>query len=275
MRKIVVAKSAGFCFGVKKAVNTAIQNAGQNCYILGDIIHNKTVIDDLHKRGIKTISSIDELPKSAENVKVIIRSHGASPETYRILREAGVEVIDATCPFVAKIHDIVRKHYEDGYHIVIIGEKTHPEVVATNGWCDNTATVIEDEFDLDAVSGYDKLCFVCQTTFDGEKFKKLSEKIHKKYLKTVEIFDTICYTTYERQEEAKKLASECSSILIVGDKSSSNTTKLYELCKSVNYRTYFVHTADDLENINFPDGGTIGIVAGASTPTESSMEVNS
>ena len=273
MRKIVVANSAGFCFGVKKAVDTAIENAGDNCYILGDIIHNKTVVDDLHRRGAKTISSVAELPNSAENCKVIIRSHGASPETYRALEEGKAKVIDATCPFVAKIHDIVRKHYLDGYHIVIIGGKHHPEVIATNGWCENTATVIEDEHDLDAIGDYDKLCFVCQTTFDGQKFKKLSEKIHKNHSKTVEIFDTICYTTYERQEEAKKLASECGTILIIGDKSSSNTTKLYELCKSVNTRTYFVHSTDDLKNINFPDGDTIGIVAGASTPTESIMEV--
>lgn len=276
MLKTVVANNAGFCFGVKRAVDAAKAqaDAGGKCYMLGDITHNKAVISSLESRGLITVNSAEELPQCiGERCKVIVRSHGADPETYDILRRKGYEVIDATCPYVAKIHNIVRKHYNDGYHIVIIGEAKHPEVVATAGWCDNNATVIDDNSDLSELSGYDKLCVVCQTTYDGQKFKKLFEKIHKIGLKTVEIFDTICYTTYERQREAICIAENSDVILVVGDKASSNTNKLFDLCSAVNPNTHFVQSADELKNINFPRSGVVGIVAGASTPTESIMEV--
>ena len=276
MLNVIVAKNAGFCFGVKKAVEKAKSCAGnQNCYMLGNIIHNDRVVSDLVKRGIKIVNCIDDIPppKNGEKISVIIRSHGASKATYNEITKRGYEIIDATCPFVTKIHDIVSKHYADGYHIVIIGSKDHPEVVATAGWCDNTASVIDDESDISGLTDYDKLCFVCQTTFDGKKFKKVCEKIHKLRLKTVEIFDTICYTTYERQDEAVKLSGKSDVILVVGDKSSSNTNKLFDLCSAVNKNTHFIESPDELKNINFPRSGTIGIVAGASTPTESIMEV--
>ncbi len=278
MIRVLVAQNAGFCFGVKKAVDTALAHASDgNCYLLGDIIHNKSVVDDLLARGLKIADSESELPELApgEKASVIIRSHGASKSTYDHLKEKGYDVIDATCPFVGKIHEIVRKHYEAGYHIVIIGAACHPEVVATSGWCDNTATVIDDESGLDALRVYDKLCFVCQTTFDGNKFRELSKKIHEIQFKTVEIFDTICYTTYERQKEAVRLAAISDCILVVGDKGSSNTNKLFKLCSAENTRTYFVHSLDELKKIKIkiPQSGTVGIVAGASTPTESIMEV--
>lgn len=275
MLKILVADNAGFCFGVKKAVETATANAGSNCYLLGDIIHNKRVVGSLVDRGLKIVHSTDELPTvdPDSGAKVIIRSHGAAKSTYDECKRKGYTVIDATCPFVVKIHDIVRKHFDAGYHIVIIGAAEHPEVVATSGWCDNTATVIDDESGLAALDKYDKLCFVCQTTFDAKKFTELSEKIRKIQFKTVEIFDTICYTTYERQQEAVKLAAECDCILVVGDSSSSNTSKLYDLCSNVNAATYFINSTDDLKKYNIPRSGVIGIVAGASTPTESIMEV--
>ncbi|MDE7464085.1 MAG: S1 RNA-binding domain-containing protein, partial [Clostridiales bacterium] len=156
---------------------------------------------------------------------------------------------------------------------VIIVAKSHPEVVSTAGWCDNTANVVSDETELNALKKFDKLCFVCQTTFDGKKFKELSEKIQKIGLKTVEIFDTICYTTYERQKEAALLAAKCDVMLVVGDRTSSNTNKLFDLCRAVNVNTHFVGSIDELKNIKFPLSGDIGIVAGASTPTESIMEV--
>ncbi|MDE6293816.1 MAG: 4-hydroxy-3-methylbut-2-enyl diphosphate reductase, partial [Clostridiales bacterium] len=202
MLRVRVANNAGFCFGVKRAVSAAEDNAANETYMLGDITHNRAVIDRLKSRGLKTVSSVDELPCGDGTASVIIRSHGADKNTYSELERKGYKVIDATCPFVARIHDIVSKHYKAGYHIVIIGEAAHPEVQATDGWCDNTATVIDLDSDLSALERYDKLCVVCQTTYDGKKFEKLSEKINKIRLKTVEIFDTICYTTYERQKEA-------------------------------------------------------------------------
>ena len=276
MVKLFVANNAGFCFGVKNAVGLARKHAADpNCYILGDIIHNKDVIADLVLRGAKQIESVADLPplNAGETGKVIVRSHGADPQTYKDVADKGYGVVDATCPFVSKIHEIVRKHYEAGYHIVIIGGKHHPEVVATNGWCDNTATVIDADSDLIELEKFDKLCFVCQTTYDGKKFKELSKKIHKIQVKTVEIFDTICYTTYERQKEAASLAENCDVVLVVGDKTSSNTNKLYDICSAINANTYFIHSKDELKNINFPRSGVVGIVAGASTPTESIMEV--
>ena len=276
MPKIIVAVNAGFCFGVKKAVETALLHASEkNCYLLGDIIHNGHVVEKLEKNGLKKINDVGELPelRDGESGSVIIRSHGAARSTYGEISSRGYKIIDATCPFVSKIHEIVRKHYDDGYHIVIIGEAAHPEVAATAGWCDYTATVIDNRSDLSALNGYDKLCFVCQTTYDAKKFAELSKKIQEIKVKTVEIFDTICYTTCERQSEAVRLARECDVVLVVGDKTSSNTNKLYDLCSTVNGKTYFVSSRDELEKINFPRSGVIGIVAGASTPTESIMEV--
>lgn len=276
MLEIIVAKHAGFCFGVKNAVRLALDCAESGrCFMLGDLIHNKTVVDELNARGIDTADCASALPEASggEKPKAIIRSHGAPEALYKELSEKGYETVDATCPFVMKIHDIVRKHYNDGYHIVIVGSAEHPEVKATNGWCDDTATIVDENTDLGPLERYEKLCVVCQTTFDGEKFKKLSKKIYKISSKTVEIFDTICYTTYERQREAVKMAAECDCILVVGDRSSSNTNKLYDLCRAENNRTYFVSSLGELDKINFPRSGKIGIVAGASTPTESIMEV--
>lgn len=274
MIRIKIARNAGFCFGVKKAVDAAYDNAAADCYLLGDIIHNGSVVDKLAAKGLKRVDSVDDIPSSSDApVKVIIRSHGAAKATYEALKAKGAEIIDATCPFVSKIHDIVQAHYNDGYHIVIIGGHEHPEVKATNGWCDDTATVVSDISELDALKRYDKVCFVCQTTFDVKKFEEISENIPKIGLKSVEIFDTICYTTNERQREAVKLAAECDAIIVAGDKASSNTNKLFDLCKAVNANTYFVQSLQDLENIKFPRSGVIGIVAGASTPTESIMEV--
>ena len=276
MLKLITASKAGFCFGVKNAVDTARNHAGEdNCYLLGNIVHNKTVVDDLSTRGIRLIGSTCELPSlnAGEKGRVIIRAHGADKATYDEISALGYEIVDATCPFVVKIHDIVSKHYNDGFHIVIVGAKLHPEVVATNGWCENTATVIDETSDLSELCRYEKLCVVCQTTFDGKKFKELSEKIYTIGLKTVEIFDTICYTTYERQKEAVSIAAECDTVLIVGDITSSNSNRLYELCKAENPKSYFIHTLGDLQKIKFPRSGVVGIVAGASTPTESIMEV--
>lgn len=276
MLKVLIADNAGFCFGVENAINVARRYAAdENCFLLGDIIHNGAVVDDLLSRGVKRINSVNELPQlsDGESGKVIIRSHGADKATYDAVSKKGYEIIDATCPFVVKIHDIVRKHYESGYHIVIIGGARHPEVIATNGWCDNTATVIDTDSDLGCLKSYDKLCFVCQTTYDGKKFEELSKKIHKIQSKTVEIFDTICYTTYERQKEAMRIAENSDVVLVVGDRSSSNTNKLFDICYAINDKTYFVSSVGELKKINFPRSGVVGIVAGASTPTESIMEV--
>lgn len=278
MSRVRIANNAGFCFGVKKAIDIAESCVGGSVktYLLGELIHNKTVVDKLSEKGLVTVSSVDELDDISdghESGRVIIRSHGADKATYEALEAKGYEIVDATCPFVKKIHDLVRKHYEAGYHIVIIGSAEHPEVIATDGWCENTATVIDENSDLTELLGYEKLCFVCQTTFDAKKFDELIKKSREIGLKTVEIFDTICYTTYERQREAASIAAECDAVLVVGDRSSSNTNKLFDLCAAVNGNTHFVDSVSALEKINFSRSDVVGIVAGASTPTESIMEV--
>ena len=276
MLKVLVANNAGFCFGVRRAIEAAEKHAADgNCYMLGSLIHNQSVVDKLKASGLKQVESVDDLPAllQGETGKVIIRSHGADERTYAEIKNKGYGIVDATCPFVVKIHEIVKAHYEAGYHIVIIGGAAHPEVIATSGWCENTATVIDEDSDLSPLLRYDKLCFVCQTTFDAKKFKEISKKIHEIRAKTVEIFDTICYTTYERQEEAVRLAESSDAVLVVGDKSSSNTNKLFDICAAVNRNTHFIGSVGELENIKFPRSGVVGIVAGASTPTESIMEV--
>ena len=276
MLKVLVANNAGFCFGVRRAIEAAEKHAADgNCYMLGSLIHNQSVVDKLKASGLKQVESVDDLPAllQGETGKVIIRSHGADERTYAEIKNKGYGIVDATCPFVVKIHEIVEAHYEAGYHIVIIGGAAHPEVIATSGWCENTATVIDEDSDLSPLLRYDKLCFVCQTTFDAKKFKEISKKIHEIRAKTVEIFDTICYTTYERQEEAVRLAESSDAVLVVGDKSSSNTNKLFDICAAVNRNTHFIGSVGELENIKFPRSGVVGIVAGASTPTESIMEV--
>lgn len=271
--KITVAQQSGFCFGVENAVNLASENAKHSPYMLGSLIHNDFVCKKLEDAGVIVVNSIDDLPVDGKGKSVIIRSHGAGKSVYDLLNSRGFNIIDATCPFVRRIHEIVEKHYNKGYHIVIVGQSNHPEVIATNGWCENSATIIDSSFDLKDLECYEKLCFVAQTTSLVKNFSIIKEKILKYRFKTVEIFDTICYTTIERQNNAYSLASQCDAIIVIGDAASSNTRKLYEICSSVNKRVYFVSSIADLKNLKFAPNDWLGIVAGASTPKESIQEV--
>ncbi len=267
--KIVLAKNSGFCFGVRSAVELAEKNASTKTYTFGKIIHNERVLSTLEKKGIK---SIDDLSLLEPSSTVIIRSHGAKKCVYDFLEKNGHKIIDATCPFVKKIHDVVNEYWEKGYQIVIVGASEHPEVVGINGWCDDTAIIIDENSDLTNLTNYEKLCFVTQTTFSTEKYSQILKKIRSYGLKTVEIFDTICYTTVGRQNEAKKLASICDKVLVLGSVGSSNTRKLFEIASS-SCRSYAVADLSDLIKINFSAADTVGIIAGASTPDELIMEV--
>ena len=269
--RVIVAKNCGFCFGVRSAVNLARTNASEHTYTYGDIIHNEVVLNDLAKKGVKSVNSIDEI--NDDQATVIIRSHGAGKSVYDEIMEKGYKLIDATCPFVKKIHDIVEKHYSGGYTVVIIGAKNHPEVVGINGWCGGSAIIVDENFDFSTLDKDKKYCFVAQTTFSTEKYKDILKKIQKEQLKTVEIFDTICYTTVGRQNEAKKLSTICDKIIVVGSKNSSNTQKLVALSNSKKCRSYGVSELDDLTKINFSPEDIVGILAGASTPDESITEV--
>ncbi len=264
---IIRAKNLGFCFGVKRSLAFTEKNYPEPIYTFGELIHNSRIVESLKNKGIVAIDDISE----ADGGTVIIRSHGAPVEVLGLAKERGLNVVDATCPFVTKIRNIVAEKYAEGYKIAIFGMANHPEVVGINSICDYTAFVFDETFPEELYEE-SKVCIVAQTTSSAEKFKNIINKIEKDRLKTVEIFDTICYTTKERQAEAEELSKKCDVILVIGDSNSSNTRKLKYICER-NCKTFLVKSANDLKNIQIKVGEKIGIVAGASTPTESITEV--
>lgn len=268
--EIIIAKTAGFCMGVARAVEAAKkQPAGSLTY--GEIIHNESVVNELKGLGIGVAECIDE----CKGKNVVIRSHGVGESDYKTLSEECSGVIDATCPFVKKIHNIVNDAHKSGNRIIIIGEPKHPEVVGTNGWCDGSATLINNEDTANSlIDNGDVVTVVCQTTFSEEKAKKIIEII-KNRLKTVEFFDTICYTTKDRQREARELASNCDIMLVIGSENSSNTLKLYEISKEYCKNTFLISRVSDLSKNNVVKNNfqRLGITAGASTPYELIREV--
>ncbi len=282
---ITLARNAGFCFGVRQAVNKVYELADIKkgpVYTYGPIIHNEAVIQDLEKKGVRVIQSFEELDK-LEKGTVVIRSHGVSKDVYDRLEQAGFAVEDATCPFVLKIHEIVREFSEDGYEIVIIGNNSHPEVEGIRGWCSPQHTTVvssrEDAENYTLKQGK-MACIVSQTTFNYKKFQELVEIIRKKgYINSIRVLNTICNATEERQNEARLLAENSDMMVVIGGKSSSNTQKLYEICKEECANTYYIQTAADLDAKLHPDLiqtgciDNVGITAGASTPKNIIEEV--
>lgn len=271
--KIIRAENAGFCFGVDKAVKSAFNlNAEEikgNIYTIGELIHNQQVIDALEKKGIKVLDSYDTIK---EGDCVIIRAHGVGENVYEELNKRGVKIIDATCPYVKRIHQIVRKKSEEGYDIVIFGDPKHPEVIGINGWCKGNALIITDESQVEELSpGNNKVAVVAQTTSKGAKYDKICELLKKKFAFVLK-FDTICSATVRRQTEAHELSRKVDAMIVIGGRNSSNTQKLYQICKENCSETYLVENKDELplfkKNVN-----TIGITAGASTPESVIKEV--
>lgn len=278
--KVVVAKSAGFCFGVKRAVQTVYdeaENAKGKIYTYGPIIHNEQVVEDLAKRGVEIIGGIDELDSIREGT-VIIRSHGVSRDIQNLLMKNNVNLIDATCPFVKKIHNIVKEKSSEGYNIIIIGNENHPEVEGIMGWAAPSGkvriTVIDTEEKAEnyVFSKGDKTCLVSQTTFNYNKFNKLVEIIEKKGYDII-VVNTICHATDERQKEAAELAKAADAMIVIGGKSSSNTQKLYDICKDECKNTYYIQTPVDLDLRKLQACNYVGITAGASTPNNIIEEV--
>ena len=267
--KITVANSAGFCFGVKNAVDTAYKHVGEDVCILGELIHNPLVIEKLEKAGIICVDS----PENVKTKKVIVRSHGAPSDVFDYFRNKQIEVIDATCPFVKKIHNIVRENYEQGKQIVILGEANHSEVIGINGWCNNSAIIFNKVEDIPIFLDTVNYCVVVQTTFSAKKYQEIIENIQKQSAKTVEFFNTICYTTKERQDEAVLLAKSSSVVLVIGGKKSSNTLKLFDVCKAYCDRVYLIEKIADLQSVKINKTDSLAIMAGASTPTELIEEV--
>ena len=206
--KVYLAKNAGFCMGVKRAVDTALKPENKGAYILGNIIHNETVLNTIKEKGLITVESENDVKSGSS---VIIRSHGVGKETVDYFNKNNVKVIDCTCPFVKKIQNIAEEYYNKGYQIVIIGKSSHPEVIGINGWCNNSAIIIDSEDFTNNLDIYEKVCVVCQTTYSTKKFETILKKINNLSLKTVEIFKTICYTTMERQNEAEMLSKKCDA----------------------------------------------------------------
>ena len=273
--KVKLAKSAGFCFGVEKAVNTVYEEAEKGneiVYTLGPIIHNEEVVKDMKKRGVEAvgIEDLGSLPKGT----VIIRSHGVSREIYNFVKESGHRVVDATCPFVKKIHAIVSVQSGKGNIVVIIGNPDHPEVMGIRGWGDENTYAVEDieQFINLGLKKDKEIITVAQTTFNHKKFQEIIDKISLLGY-DVRCFNTICNATQERQVEAKNIASNVDAMIVIGDKKSSNTGKLVEICREECKNTVFIQTLDDLNYDALLSMNSVGITAGASTPKHIIEEV--
>ncbi len=267
--RVIISKHAGFCVGVKRAVDAVMNSNGKTTCVLGEVIHNESVLVEIEKKGVKTVNSVEEI----DTESVIIRSHGVGKNTLKEIENKGIKVLNYTCPFVCKTQKIVEEYYGKGYQIVIVGKANHPEVIGLNGWCENSAIILEDEnFNFD-LTKYEKLCVVAQTTASNDKFDKILKIIANYGLKTVEVFKTICYTTLERRVEAETLSKKCEAIIVIGGTNSSNTKELYEVCKKNCKNVYLVSTPKGLDYKILNRYKSVGIVCGASTPQEQAMEV--
>jgi 4-hydroxy-3-methylbut-2-enyl diphosphate reductase len=285
--KVELAKKAGFCFGVNRAVDTVYREAGEKpgqVCTYGPIIHNEEVIADLEKKGVFVVNSVDEaITKKGDTI--VIRSHGVTKQEQDDLIKAGLVVVDATCPFVKKIHRLVQDYSQKNYHIIIIGTASHPEVQGIVGWSNPERTTVvatEEEAQNLVVSGEENLCIVAQTTFNYNKFQDLVEIIRKKGYYRMDmmkkkgefiVHNTICSATQERQEAAFALSGRVDAMLVIGGTSSSNTRKLYEICSENCQNTYFIQTKEDLKHLDFSRFDYVGITAGASTPNNIIEEV--
>ena len=279
MGELTIAKSAGFCFGVTRAVNMvyeAIEKENVPIYTYGPIIHNDEVVKDMEKNGVTVINDLDELSSHEKGV-MIIRSHGISKAEYDRIKNCGFEVLNATCPFVSKIHRYVEDYSSKGYDIIIVGSPMHPEVCGIRGWADEKChvTIITSPEDAENYmkNSTKKLCIVSQTTFNSNKFQDLVEIIAKKGY-DITVLNTICNATEVRQTEARKVA-QCSDVMIViGDRHSSNTQKLFEICKNECKNTYYIQTSDEMDYTQIRSNNNVGITAGASTPNNIIEEVS-
>ena len=278
MGELTIAKSAGFCFGVTRAVNMVYEAIGKEnvpIYTYGPIIHNDEVVKDMEKNGVTVINDLDELSSHEKGV-MIIRSHGISKAEYDRIKNCGFEVLNATCPFVSKIHRYVEDYSSKGYDIIIVGSPKHPEVCGIKGWADEKChvTIINSPEDAENYmkNSTKKLCIVSQTTFNYKKFQELVEIICKKGYDII-VLNTICNATEERQTQSRALAKEVEAMIVVGGKSSSNTQKLFEICKNECANTYYIQTIDDLDPAVLRTIDNVGITAGASTPNKIIEEV--
>ncbi len=283
--EVRLAAAVGFCFGVKRAVDTVYEQlqTGKTIYTYGHIVNNEEVVKELAGQGVRVIKDIRELEQLPElradapapvKEAVIIRAHGVSREIQQHMERRGWEVIDATCPFVKRIHQIVEEKSSQGEHILVIGSPEHPEVKGTVGWCSGPVDVLESVSEAEKYVPPEgkKLTLVAQTTFNYNKFQHIVEIFQKRGY-NVSIMNTICNATEERQRAAREVAADADAMIVIGGKHSSNTRKLFEICKEVCDNTYLIQTLDDL-HLELPKSARlVGITAGASTPNKLIEEV--
>lgn len=271
--EVIVAKTAGFCFGVKRAVEKVYANAdGEHVYTYGPIIHNEQVVADLEQLGVRVVgedTDLAALPKGT----VVVRAHGAGRAEFDRLRASGMNIEDATCPFVSKIYRIVEAESAAGRAVVIVGNAAHPEVKGIKGWSGADTYVVgsaEEAKNINILS--QKISIVSQTTFNLKKFQEIVEIFDKKGY-DIKCLNTICNATEVRQTEARQIASQVDAMIVIGGKNSSNTQKLFEICKEECSNTYYIQTAEDMDFTAIRGMQRIGITAGASTPKNIIEEV--
>lgn len=265
MPEIIVAKLAGFCFGVQRALRLAemaLERGGESIYAFGALIHNPQAVNKLEARGLKTISSLTEVKSG----RVIVRSHGAPPEFYQDAREKGLEVVDATCPLVKRAQKAAALLKREGYRVVLIGEEDHPEVHGIKGYSGEGTLVFQDVRALGHQKLGRKVGLVIQTTQPMEAFHQAAQTLLERVAGELRIFNTLCPFTLSRQREAEELAGRVEVILVVGGRNSANTARLRELCLLRQSATFLIETADELKREWLEGKEKIGIATGASTP---------
>lgn len=270
MVEILIASHAGFCFGVKRAINIAekasqLVKEGKRVFTMGPLIHNPQEVERLSREGVELLKQEEDLK---EGDTVIIRSHGIPPYREKQLKAIGLNIVDATCPYVKAVHEAVVQLSKEGYFVVLVGERNHPEVIGTLGYLQEAGgegTVVESKEDLVSLLGKDKVGIVAQTTQDEQFFKEVVGEIAL-WAKEVKIINTICNATSERQEDVYKLAPHVDVMIIIGGKNSGNTRRLYQISKSLNPNTYHIETSGEIRAEWFVGVKKVGITAGASTP---------
>lgn len=277
--EIIIGKTSGFCAGVLNAVTKTekeLDKENGKIFCLGELVHNRQVVEKLERKGLEIIENIEEATK-----KTIIRAHGVPKNVYENAKQREIELVDLTCPKVLQIHNIAEEYAKKGYYIILVGVENHPEVIGTISFCGENSYLVRDKEDIiDAVkkvneSQINKLLIIAQTTYSLKKFEEIVEELKKQFGDRfeIQIKNTICSATRLRQEETDKLSREVNAMIIVGGKNSSNTKKLYDIAKSNCENTVTVETIKDIDIKELKKYNKIGIMAGASTPNESVMEI--
>jgi (E)-4-hydroxy-3-methyl-but-2-enyl pyrophosphate reductase len=262
--RVKLAKTAGFCKGVKRAMNIVLDTANKkkkDIYTYGPLIHNPQAVELLESKNVKIINDVSEFSSGT----IIIRTHGISPDVRKNIKETGADICDATCPDVMKVQSLIKRHAEKGYSIIIIGDKGHPEVIAHLGFSSNKGVVIDTEEEVENLPDTEKVCVVAQTTYDYKKFEELAERIKERF-DNAEIYNTVCDATFKRQEEILKMCKEVDCMVIVGGRNSGNTKRLVQIAESTKTPVFHVETEEELDEEKLKVFNLVGVGAGASTP---------